>query len=518
MKKLYIIFLLLTVIVFSYSAKAQLVYKDVAQIFFNNCTSCHHTGGGAPMPLMNFSQTSSFASSILYHVQDGHMPPWSPDTTYSRFMDERTITQAEKNDILSWVNSGALAGDTTLAPAAPIYTSQYKLLGTPTITLQMPTFASNAGSTDSYVCFSIPTGLSEDRILRAYEIIPGNPEIVHHVIVNVDTTGTIADDLSGQCFNVPGEIGIGGYAPGASPIIFPGEFPLKAGIRIPGGSNIVLQLHYPPNTLGMIDSTKIRMYFYPLNETGIRPVYNSAPLQNWSLYIPANTVSTFTDVYPNSGSIPAPISMFATFPHSHKVCTSIVNYAYSGTDTIPLVRINEWDFMWQGYYTYPKLMKIPAGYKLFSKHVYDNTVNNPNNPHNPPSLVTAGTGTTDEMLFDAYLWLEYQTGDELIDVEELLSNDPLLNPLSVNEIASARGINAFIYPNPATDKLSIYLSKKSEYKVRILNITGQSILNSETFADNTAMDVSSIPAGLYIVEVIDSKTNDRITKKIVITD
>lgn len=446
------------------------------------------------------------------------MPPWSPDTSYSRFIDERIITQSEKNDILSWVNSGALPGDTTLAPPAPVYSTEYKLNGTPSLILKMPVFASNAGATDSYVCFSIPTGLTQDRVLRAYEIVPGNPEIVHHVIVNIDTTGTAATDLTGQCFNAPGDIGIGGYAPGANPVVFPGEFPLKAGINIKAGSNIVLQLHYPPGTSGMIDSTQIRMYFYPIGETGIRPVYNSAPLQNWSLYMLPGAIGTFTDTYPNSGTLPSSLSMFATFPHSHKICTSIINYAYSGTDTIPLVRINDWDFMWQGYYTYPKLVKIPAGYKLFSKHVYDNSANNPNNPSSPPALVVAGTSTLDEMLFDAYLWLTYQTGDELINIEELLANDPLFNPLSVNEIISTSGIQAFVFPNPASNEINIFLSKKSDYGVRILNITGQTILKTEAYFDKTTMDVSSIPPGLYSIEVLDSKTNERITKKIVITN
>lgn len=515
MKKFYIVLLMFIVATFSNSAKAQLVYKDVAPIFYNNCTTCHHVGGGGPMPLMNYSQTSVFASAILYHVQQGHMPPWSPDTTYSRFVNERLISSSERNDIISWVNSGALKGDTTLAPAAPVYTSQYKLSGTPTITLKIPTFSSNASSSDSYVCFSIPSGLTQDRILRAYEIIPGNPAIVHHVIVNVDTTGTVTSDLSGTCFNAPGDMGIGGYAPGAAPTVFPGQAPLKAGIRIKAGSNIVLQIHYPPGTSGEIDSTQIRMFYYPPNETGVRPVYNSAPLQNWSLYMPANTVTTFTDKYPDSGTLPISLSMFAAFPHSHKVCKSIINYAYAGTDTIPLIRINKWDFMWQGYYTYPKLIKVPAGYRLFSSHEYDNTVNNPDNPNNPPSLVIAGTGTDDEMLFDAYLWLEYQPGDELIDIEELLSNDTLLT-LHANEILLPPSLQAFVYPNPASNKLSIYLSKKSEYNIQIMTITGQTILQSGKFTDDITIDVRQIPSGLYIVEVTDLKSKERITKKIVI--
>ena len=47
MKKLYT---LLFIAGLSFSASAQLVYKDVAGIFYSRCTSCHHTNGGCLPP------------------------------------------------------------------------------------------------------------------------------------------------------------------------------------------------------------------------------------------------------------------------------------------------------------------------------------------------------------------------------------------------------------------------------------------------------------------------------------
>ncbi len=342
------------------------------------------------------------------------------------------------------------------------------------------------------------------------------------MVVNVDTTGAVASDLSGNCFTISGQFGIGGYAHGAPPTVYPGQAPLKAGVRIKAGSKIILQIHYPMGTVGQIDSTQIRMYFYPVGTTGIRTIYNTVPLQHWGLSIPPNMVKTYSAQYPpSSGGIPFTISMFSAFPHSHKLCKSIVNYAFQATDTIPIIRINNWDFDWQGYYTCKKLLKISAGYKLYSTHVYDNTTDNENNPNNPPVHVYAGSNTTDEMFFDAFQWLLYQPGDELIDIEALLNNDSLLNNhnhhVGVNEVSSPKSFNAYVYPNPATDKVNIYLSKKSEYKTRLLNVTGQAILNPETlFSDETVLDVKSVPAGMYIIEIINVKTNERVTKKIVI--
>jgi len=508
MKKLYIILFSLAGIISVHSLKAQFEYKDVAHIFYSRCTSCHHENQHAP-PFMNYYQTTLPSYALLGNLTSNTMPPWTPDTTYTRFQHEHIITDQEKNDLINWINHGELAGDTTLAPPAPTY-PQYQLYGTPDLILRTGTFVSNASTDDAYNCFSLATNLTQDRILRAYEIVPGNAPIVHHVVVNIDSMGTTTSSLNGSCYTITGDVGIGGYAPGAPPTVFPGQAPLKAGIRMKAGCKLVLQIHYPAGTAGQIDSTQIRLYFYPVGTTGVRPVYASVPLQNWSLNIPANTTRTFTANATNLFNT----SIFSTFPHSHKICTSLINYAYQNTDTIPLIKINNWRFDWQGYYTFRNLVKIPAGYTLYSSHFYDNTVGNPYNPNSPPINVFAGTSTTDEMLFDSFLWLVYQPGDELIDVAAILANDPLL--AGVNEYTTQNLISN-VYPNPTSDKLNIYLSKKSDYKISISTIEGQNVLSAKTNEDYSQLDVKNISAGLYLLEARDIKSGESFSKKIIIT-
>lgn len=94
---------------------SQVTYKDVAGIFYARCTSCYHTGA-SDFPFMNYTQTKSMASLIQFDLNTNKMPPWSADTTYTRFQHERIITSSEKQKILSWIAGGALKGDTTLAP------------------------------------------------------------------------------------------------------------------------------------------------------------------------------------------------------------------------------------------------------------------------------------------------------------------------------------------------------------------------------------------------------------------
>lgn len=501
MKYLYSAFLI-TAISLNAFAQSTLTYKDVAGIFYKRCTSCHHVNGGAPFSMMNYSETAPYAASVKNALLTGKMPPWSPDTNYTRFLHERIITSSEKDAIINWINTGYAKGDTTLTPAPPVYTSKYKLRGKPDLIIKVPSFPSNGAANDAYNCFSLPSGLTQDRIVRAFEVVPSNPSIVHHVVIKVDTTGTIASNTSGGCFSQPGQFDLDVYAPGGAPTVFPGKAPLKMGIRLKKGSNIILQVHYPQGTSGLIDSTEMRIYFYPVNETGIRPVFVNTLLQNWLMSIPPNTVTPFTAQYPASGGIPFSVSVFGAFPHSHLVCKSMTNYADNGTTTIPLIRINNWDFEWQGFYTYPKMVKIPAGYTLRSTHVFDNTVNNPNNPNSPPQTVTAGEGTKDEMLFDSFQWLVYQPGDELINIGDLLANDTLLTP--VNELPAVINIRSAVYPNPFSEETNIWVDgidfNSQKPQLKVTDMLGNEVYSKRLNSERETLTLKQ-PAGVYFYTI-----------------
>lgn len=525
MKKLLITCLFLNL---CFEASAQIVYKDVADIFYTRCTSCHHNGAH-DYPFMNYSQTAASSSGILSNLTLGTMPPWNADTSYTRFQHERIITASEKQKILNWINGGSLPGDTTLAPGPPIYSNGFQLAGNADLTLSIGSFTSTASTSDKYYCFSMPSGLPQDRIIRAFEIVPGNPAIVHHAVVTADTTGNYVSNLSGTCFNIPGNLNIGTYAPGTRATLFPGQAPLKAGIRLKAGSKIIIQMHHPAGSIGAVDSTKIRLYFYPLGETGVRPIYSSTPLQNWNMSILANSTATYSAYYPSATiGLPSALSAFAVMPHSHMLCKSILMYAVNpGVDTIKLIRINKWDFEWQDYYTYNTLVKLPVGYKLYAKHVFDNTTNNPNNPNNPPVNVTAGTGTNDEMLFDGMLYLNYQAGDELINIKSIIDNDPLLATGVKNNKGLNQEIKVVAFPNPFQDKTDVrfLLNGTARVQIEISDILGREIIKEDLGEksagihfwewDGSGENNQKLPAGIYLLKL---KANNQIKECKLIKD
>ena len=474
---------------FTLIVTAQTTYPNVAPIFYSRCTSCHNQYGH--VNLTKYGLVVSEALSIQTYLNQGLMPPWPPDTLYTRFMHERFITASEKSKILAWIAKGTPGGDTDLAPTPPNY-SRFKLGGTPDLVLKIPTFTSNARTHDAFDCFSLPTGLTQDRYIYAYEIIAGTPSIVHHIVAHIDTTGTFASDLSGNCYSVYSEPPMGGYAPGTEPCIFPTSAPLKMGIRVKAGSNIVLQIHYPAGTAGQVDSSEIRLYFYPIGTTGIREVHTAGLLKNGAMTIPADSVKSYTVRY----VVNKPMSVFAVFPHSHKVDTSIQIWAQGAKDTIPIIRINNWDFNWQVFYTYHHLVKITPGHILYAKHVFNNTTRNPNNPFSPPQTIINGSTTTDEMIFDSFQWLDYQPGDESINLDSLLGNEFIQ---SVIPVVDNNEKHISVYPNPSNAVFTVKSESGPLGLITVYNLLGQQVFQEKTSTSTREINLSTIPSGIYFI-------------------
>ena len=135
------------------------------------------------------------------------------------------------------------------------------------------------------------------------------------------------------------------------------------------------------------------------------------------LIIKPNTVQTFR----TNLKLEKDISILTVNPHMHLLGRSFIAYAVKPDgDTIPLIRIPRWDFRWQYFYTYEKMLKVPAGSTIYVEGVYDNTTANPLNPFNPPRLVMQreeSMRTTDEMFQFIVSFLPYKEGDENISLD-----------------------------------------------------------------------------------------------------
>ena len=445
---------------------------NAAEVFYNKCTQCHNPNGIGPFSLMDYTTAFDYRAAIKVAVEDNVMPPWSADSSYQRYFHERLLTQSERDIILEWVDLDGPSGDLSTAPPPPVYNGEQMLPGVPDLVVMIPNYMSKATVVqDDYACFSIPTGLTSGRKIKAIEVIAGNPSIVHHALIYADGDGTYATDTTSHTCTGPSSLGlIGAYTPGASPTIFPATSTFSSGMTLDAGSNIVFAMHYPNGSYGEWDQTRVNVYFYPEPVTNFREIYAGPIVQDWAFNILANTIDT---VDANYGPVPGDITMMSVFPHMHLLGKYIHSYAVTpANDTLKFVRINEWNFHWQEFYFFNYMKHIPANSTLYGRAIYDNTTANMHNPHDPPINVSAGLNTTDEMFLIYFHFMLYQSGDELINVDSL--NTIFLNQPSYN-LAKPSVIQA--YPNPFSSEvtLSYSLADPGFVSIFVYDINGRCI-------------------------------------------
>ncbi len=482
---------------------------EVAPIIYNRCATCHRSGGIAPFTLLSYSDAIAHASTIKAEIEAGKMPPWPPDPDYTHLAHERVLTALEKSRILGWLNGGRPRGDVSQEPPAPTFPAHGDLPGTPDLILKIPTFTSNAAMGDVYRCFVLPTGLTADKYITAFECLPGNRSIVHHVLVYADTTGVSSqrDALDpGPGYTSFGGIGtdssilLGGWVPGSTPVSYPQGF----GTLLPKNAKIVLQIHYPAGTAGQQDSTELHLFFSSsgsVRNLMMVPALNHQSNIDRPLVIPADSVMEFTE----HQAVPINGTLFSILPHMHLIGTQIKSYGVTPTgDTLRFISIPNWDFHWQGSYFFRKAMKIPAGTVLYANATYDNTSNNPFNPSNPPREVRAGESTTDEMMVVFFLITYYQPGDEdiVLDSASLLSVPRLQTYYANVDLLQP-------YPVPARGQLIVkyYLSQPLMGNVSLLDMQGRVVRElqpaQKLSAGYTACptDVSDLPSGQYVLRL-----------------
>lgn len=472
----------------SFQSFSQTWSDDIAQIFYDKCAKCHHATGVAPFELMTYSQVNTMASAIYDAVAQDKMPPWPPNDNYQQYAHSRSLSSLEKSTILNWLTSGTPEGNSANTPPPPVFNSG-SVLGGGDLQVQIPNYISKAtAQNDDYVCFVIPNGLTQSRIIKSIEIVPGNRSIVHHCLVYVDgTNATITDTIGGDCGSPSSSSAtlLMGYTPGSSPMTLPSSGPLKLGMNMPSNASIVFAMHYPAGSFGQLDSTKVIFHFYPPGETGVREISAAPVLSNWSFNLPPNQHTNVSAVYPSSGGITGDASILSVFPHMHLLGESMKVYGLKpNLDTIPLIHVPHWDFHWQDFYFFKNLQHIPVGSKLKVDARYDNTDVNIHNPNSPPITVHPGLNTSDEMCLVYAHFMAYVNGDENYDIESLMDNETS----SLIDLAQENS-SIKTYPNPFDESITVEIDNLElgdQIKVFVYDFAGrliQSVFSAESYGN-----------------------------------
>ena len=426
-------------------------HKDVLPILQKNCQSCHRPGQIGPMSLLSYREARPWAKAIKQAVVSRKMPPWLADPHYGHFFNDRSLKPAEIDTLAAWANSGAPEGDPKDAPA-PVQWPAGGWNIQPDVVVQLPAHDVPDRAVLEWENLAIPAPFKEDTWVTSVEIIPGQPAVVHHLCFNFEkhrpTTvynryewmqvprdeegvskkpggglgmaeGTVVSREVGsnEVQRRKGRLSIRGsndfcYLPG---LTYEDYRPSKAGLLVPAGSDIIVNIHYTTNGLAVVDRSAIgftvtkapppkKFVAQGAGEGG-----GDAPAVAASDAVAAALVRHQAGISqlaipPFEGNYLAPSSEITFLkdvelvwfrPHAH-VRAKSVQYKLiypDGREEIVL-NVPRYDFNWQ--LTYRTSLKIPKGARMHVEFRYDNSVNNKFNP-DPSKWVYYGDQSWEEM-------------------------------------------------------------------------------------------------------------------------
>jgi len=480
---------------------AQVNYsEDIAPIIYDHCTKCHRQGEIAPFALEGYDDAQSWGTMIEYVTSIKTMPPWSPDPDYRHFNDENVLTDAQISLITEWVDGGMIQGDPDLEPDLPEF-PEGSQIGVPDLVLTMDeAYLHEGDGTDQYQVFVLETGLQEDIDIEAIEVRADNANICHHAILAVDTSNQAYElDEADPDYGYEGFGGFGfepeiefwtAWVPGANPIVYPSTI----GTQLFADSKVLMQMHYGPTSADEYDQTSVNIFFA---DDPIQRYIYTFPISPYNLeelfLIPPNEITTFH----GTQEVDFDLSLLGIAPHCHLLGKSWEAYAVTpDNETIPLISIPQWQFNWQGFYTFENMVHIPAGSTVHCIATYDNTIDNPYNPNVPPEWSYWGEGTEDEMYLCYLTIIPYLEGDEDISLASADENNMMKYP--DHELFPS-------YPNPTRDQFTIGFSLESAENVNcdLIDHNGRvvrSLASNKHYAmgyHKIKFDVSDLAAGTY---------------------
>ena len=401
-------------------------HQDIAPLFADHCMQCHRGGGIAPFRLDDYASAKQHARAIALATAERSMPPWSvtSDGSCGDFADSLALGEEEIARIGAWVNAGTPEGEPAAiqVPDLPSLRDAVEL-STPDF---LPVAQHDAyAEHDEYRCFELPlpTSLASERFITGYEILPGTPEIVHHVMMAIvdpdapahaeDAKRTNAEqvqlldqqspDRDGwSCF---GQVGDGVevvalpviWAPGQGVVRFPGQ----SGVALSPRHKLIVQVHYNLEdhaNEGKHDQTRIRLAFADhvarrgqfvtadaLLDTLFKGEPASLPPGRASTTYAWSTMLRDTDL----GAYPE-LQLYGVMPHMHQLGHKLRMQISDGAAPDRCAAdVQAWDFHWQRMFFYKDPITVHPDTKLSVTCDFDTR------PAQAPVL--PGWGTSNEM-------------------------------------------------------------------------------------------------------------------------
>lgn len=385
---------------------------EAGRVINENCVVCHREGGIGPMAFESYDQVRPWAPLIQLKVANREMPPYAYDhgIGIQELQGDWRLSQDEIDTLVSWVDQGALLGDPDIELPPPAirdldewnFAEQFGQpdLIVPSIPIDIP-----AAGNDLWHNHLVPSGLTEDRCIRAIQVKPKGTAatVVHHANSSMqllDEEGKLErfsdGNLTEYAMGKWGEI-----VPDDVCRLLPADTIVSWAIHMyPGGIGATA-----PGTVIEDNIVELGLWLHPMGFQDTAAFEQD--LKSYEIGIPRSE-REYNLVIPPNGELmtqgfhsfdhPVRIDSFQPHGHLRMVAASLEIY-YPKTGVVePISQISNWSATWHHSHIFePDVAPlVPAGAVLVFKQWYDNTADNPNNP-DPDQWVSGGNRTTDEM-------------------------------------------------------------------------------------------------------------------------
>lgn len=393
--------------------------NQIARILQTHCLECHRPGRIGPFEMTSYDEVVGWGEMIREVIDQGRMPPWHADPKHGEFVNDKSLTDEEKQLINTWVKNGCPEGDPADLPAPATFVEGWEI-GEPDQIVYMrdePIDVPAEGVID-YYHFVVDPGWTEDKWIRAAEAKPGSLETVHHILVFVQPPsagasrfgganggGRPARRQRGQRGGGEGGDGegggltngnlIAGYAPGMNPMFSTDG---KTAIHVKAGSKLIFQLHYTPNGTPQQDKSFVGFIF--TDPSKVEYVARSTAVVNAFFSIPAGADNYQARA---ENTFETDTLLTCLTPHMHTRGKSFrYEVEYPDGKQEVLLDVPSYDFNWQTTYHFKEPKLIPKGSRLLCTAAWDNSEGNLSNP-DPTKIVTWGDQTFEEMMIGFYV-------------------------------------------------------------------------------------------------------------------
>jgi mono/diheme cytochrome c family protein len=381
--------------------------EHVAPIFYEHCVTCHRPNDVAPMSLLTYDAARPWARSIRRAVESREMPPWDADPRYGRFANDISLDEREIATVLRWVEQDAPAGDLSKMPEVPKLppAGSWHMGSEPDATIELAGIDVPAAGEDLFVTQVYGMEIPAGKWVQAIELLPGNTEVLHHVVTYLGPFGMSDDEpIEGNAgtnsviylneaakrpVGMAEAPAIGGVWVAGSP---PTVFPQGMGHPLSTKQLISLNMHYHPSGNAGTDRSKLGIYY---GEGEMIKEITTAFAADPGIWIPAGAGDHREEA---SYLFMQDSEILSLLPHMHQRGKAMrYTLAYPDGRQEIILDVPRYDYDWQNIYRFAEPAVAPAGTRLLVEARWDNSADNVANP-DPKLDIGWGDGTNFEML------------------------------------------------------------------------------------------------------------------------